>query len=169
MRRTVRIIGIIGIVAGVFSIVAGGITYYVVRRELSDQNITVSEDAKNFAGEKVTGPFTAYAQAMAIKEHSIKAGDGKTYAELPQDDPARQTVMTADFLQASLFTSVVAFGVAVLVMGLGLMMILFGVAFLVIPMAPKPATAEAAETGPPPVEPEPEPEPSPEPTPAPAP
>ncbi len=130
--RTVRIIGIIAIVAGAFSVVAGGVTYYVVHRELADQHITVSDDAANMAGEDVTGPLTAYAQAMAIKDHATKAGGGKTYAELAQDDPARQTVMTADFLQASLFTSVVAFGVAVLAMGLGVMFVLFGVALLAI-------------------------------------
>jgi hypothetical protein len=149
--RTVRIIAIIAIVAGAFSIVAGGVTYYVVHRELADQHITVSDDAANMAGEDVTGPFTAYAQAMAIKEHAIKAGGGKTYAELPQDDPARQTVMTADFLQASLFTSVVAFGVAVLAMGLGVMFVLFGVALLAIARSlpgREPATADAVEPAP---------------------
>ena len=38
--------------------------------------------------------------------------------------------MDASFLRASLFTSVVAFGVAVLVAGLGLMFILVGLALL---------------------------------------
>jgi hypothetical protein len=38
--------------------------------------------------------------------------------------------MTASFLRASLFTSVTAFGVAALVMGLGLLFILVGLAFL---------------------------------------
>ena len=37
---------------------------------------------------------------------------GKACAELPQDDPNRQVVMTASFLQASLFTSVLASGLA---------------------------------------------------------
>ena len=48
----------------------------------------------------------------------------------PQDDPNRQSVLTASFLQASLFTSVVAFGVAALVAGLGVMFILFGLALI---------------------------------------
>jgi len=38
--------------------------------------------------------------------------------------------MTADFLQASLYTSVVAFGVAVLVVVLGVMFLLLGLAVL---------------------------------------
>jgi hypothetical protein len=39
-----------------------------------------------------------------------------------------QTVMTASFLQASLFTSVVAFGVAALAAGLGVVFLLIGIA-----------------------------------------
>jgi hypothetical protein len=130
MSKMPRIVAIIAIVGGAFMIIAGGVTYYIVHRELSDQRITVADDAKNFAGKDVAGPFTAYAQAMAIKGHAEKIGGGKTYAELPQDDPNRQAVLTASFLQASLFTSVVAFGVAALVMGLGVLFILLGVAQL---------------------------------------
>ncbi|HMK11747.1 MAG TPA: hypothetical protein VK461_09210 [Acidimicrobiales bacterium] len=130
MTKMPRIVGIISIVAGAILIVLGGITYYVVHRELTDQHITVSDDAKNFGGDDVAGPFTAYAQAMAIKQHALNIGGGKTYAELPQDDPNRQTVLTASFLQASLFTSVVAFGVAALVMGLGVLFILVGLGFI---------------------------------------
>jgi predicted phage tail protein len=39
-------------------------------------------------------------------------------------------VMTASFLRASLFTSVVSFGVAALVAALGVLFILVGIAFL---------------------------------------
>jgi hypothetical protein len=84
-----------------------------------------------------------------IKEHALDIGGGKTYAELPQDDPARDTVMTASFLRASLFTSVVAFGVAALVAGLGLLFILLGLALLGI-LSRLPAVQTA--TGPPVVE-----------------
>ena len=75
------------------------------------------------------GPFSAYAEALAINEHAKEAGGGLTYAQIDKDDPTRQTVMTADFLQASLYTSVVAFGVAALVVALGIMFILVGLAF----------------------------------------
>ena len=130
MGKMPRIVGIISIVAGAVFIVAGAVTYYAVHRELADQKITVSDDAENFAGDQVEGPFTAYAQAMVIGDHALEIGGGKTYAELPQDDPNRQTVLTASFLQASLFTSVVAFGVAALVMGVGVLFILVGLGFL---------------------------------------
>ncbi len=100
------------IVVGAVLIVAGGVTWFVVKDQLGAEKITVSDDAAHFAGEKVDGPLTAFAEANAIREHALTAGGGKTYAELPQDDPARSTVMTASFLRASLFTSVVSFGVA---------------------------------------------------------
>jgi hypothetical protein len=130
MTKLPRIVAIISVVAGAIMIVLGVVTYYVVHRELSDEHITVSDDAEHNAGKDVEGPFTAYSQAMVIKSHALEAGGGKTYAELPQDDPARQTVMTASFLRASLFTSVVAFGVAALVAGRGVMFILLGLALL---------------------------------------
>ena len=130
MERMPRIVAIVSFVAGGIMIVLGVITYFVVQRELADEQIVVSEDADHLAGEEVEGPFTAYSEAMVIKDHALEAGGGQTYAQLPQDDPARDTVMNASFLRASLFTSVVAFGVATLVVGLGVMFILFGFALL---------------------------------------
>ena len=130
MSKLPRIVAIISIVVGGIFIVLGAVTYYVVHRELADEHITVSEDAEHNAGKDVEGPFTAYSQAMAIKTHALEAGGGKTYAELPQDDPARATVMTASFLRASLFTSVVSFGVAALVVALGVLFVLVGLALL---------------------------------------
>ena len=130
MSKMPRIVAIVSIVAGVIMIVVGVAVYFVVQEELSDEKITVSDDADNFAGEPVDGPFTAYAEAEVIKKHALEAGGGKTYAELDQDDPKRDTVMTASFLRASLFTSVVAFGVATLVAGLGVLFILLGLGFL---------------------------------------
>jgi hypothetical protein len=127
-----RFVGFASIVAGVIMIVAGVVTYFVVRSELAAENIVVSDDADFLAGEEVNGPFTAYAEAEVIQKHALEAGGGQTYAEIPQDDPTRDTVMNASFLRASLFTSVVAFGVAALVMGLGVMFILFGLGFLAI-------------------------------------
>jgi len=126
MNKLPKIVAIISMVAGVIMMVVGVWTYVLVQRELSDENITVSEDAENFAGDKVEGPFTAYSQATVIKKHALEAGGGLTYAELERDDPARDTVMQASFLRASLFTSVVAFGVAALVVGLGLLILLIG-------------------------------------------
>jgi hypothetical protein len=125
-----RVVSIVVIVIGAILIVAGVVTWFVVRGQLSDEKIVVSEDAPFLGGWDVDGPFTAYAQAEAINDHALEASGGLTYAELGQDDPTRQTVMTASFLRASLFTSVVAFGVAFFAFGLGIVLILIGWALL---------------------------------------
>ena len=130
MSKVPRVLAILAIVGGVVMIPVGAAVYYVVQRELADEKIVVSDDADNFAGDQVEGPLTAYSQAMVIKKHALDIGEGQTYAELPQDDPRRPTVMDASFLRASLFTSVVSFGVAALIVALGVMFIIVGIAIL---------------------------------------
>ncbi|HET6668004.1 MAG TPA: aromatic ring-opening dioxygenase LigA [Intrasporangium sp.] len=124
--RTARTLGTIVAIVGIVMIIAGGVTYYMVHNELKAANITVADDAAFLAGDEVDGPFTAYAQAQVIDKHALEATDGKTYAQLDRDDPLRQTAMSASFLRASLFTSVVAFGVAAMAIVLGLMQVLIG-------------------------------------------
>jgi hypothetical protein len=120
-------IGIIVLVVGVIFAVAGVVTYVLVANELANENITVSADAKYFAGQSVNSPWTAWSEAETISKHALEATGGKTYAELDRDDPLRDTAMQASFLRASLFTSVVAFGVALLAAVLGVMLVLIGV------------------------------------------
>ncbi|OLT53471.1 hypothetical protein [Cellulosimicrobium sp. CUA-896] len=126
--RGVRGIGLVSIIAGIVLVLAGVGTWIVVATELSSEEITVSDDASFLAGRHVAGPFTAYAQADVIDQHALEASGGQTYAQLDQDDPTRDTVMNASFLRASLYTSVVAFGVCALVVGLGILFILIGAA-----------------------------------------
>jgi len=128
--RLLQVLAILVIVVGVIIGAAGIITWFVVQDQLEDEQITVSEDADHFGGDPVDGPFTAYAQANTIEKHALEASDGLTYAELPQDDPRRDTVMTASFLRASLFTSIVSFGVAAFAFGVGIVLVLIGVALL---------------------------------------
>lgn len=125
------------------------------------------ENPGRLAGKPVAGPFTAYAQAAAIDHHALDGAGGRTYAQLGDDakalkaklaasgtskadiakDPGvlaladtRDTAMTGSFLRASLFTSVVAFGVAALVIGLGLLFALLGFALVQI-SSTKPASS----------------------------
>jgi hypothetical protein len=125
-----RLLALAVMVGGLILLVAGAFTWFVVRDQLSDEKITVSDDADHFGGDPVDGPLTAYAQADVINDHALEASDGLTYAQLDQDDPRRETVMTASFLRASLFTSVVSFGVAAFAFGLGLLLLLIGWALL---------------------------------------
>jgi hypothetical protein len=123
MRKTASTLSL---VLGSLLIIGGVATWILVSTTLADQKITVSDDASCLAGDEVDGPFSAYCQAMVIDKHALEATGGLRYAELDQDDPKRETAMTASFLQASLFTSVVAYGVAAMAMAIGVLFILIG-------------------------------------------
>ena len=64
-------------------------------------------------------------------------GGGKTYAELDREDPVRATVMNGSFLRASLFTSIVSFGIAAMAMGLGVVFVLVGAALRSLAREPR--------------------------------
>jgi hypothetical protein len=122
VRKTASIASV---VLGVLMVVGGIGTWYVVSDTLSDQQITTSEDAC-LPNRSVAGPFTAYCEAKVIEKHTLESTDGLYYAELERDDPRRETALTSSFLQASLFTSILAFGVAAMAVGMGLLFILIG-------------------------------------------
>ncbi len=132
------------------------------------------ENPGRLAGKDVAGPFTAYAQASAIQHHALDGAQGKTYAQIGAEATAlkaklkasgasdadiadnaevkalaatRTTTMNGSFLRASLFTSVVAFGIAALVMGLGLLFMLIGYALTKVAktVVTEPATVRAKE------------------------
>lgn len=113
-------------VFGAIFAVAGTATWALVAGNLANEKITVAEDASMFAGELVDTPWEAWAQADIINHHALEASGGKTYSELDREDPVRETMMNGSFLRASLFTSVVAFGVALLVFGLGVVFLITG-------------------------------------------
>ena len=136
--RTVA--SITAIVVGIVMAIAGAVTWVVVSTTLEDQKITVSDDANCAAGDNVNGPISAFCQADIIDHHTMEITGGKTYAELEQDDPNRETAMTSSFLQASLFTSVVAFGVCLMAIAIGIVLTLIGFAL----RAPAPAREPVA-------------------------
>jgi len=133
--RHVRLLGIIVAIAGAVLAISGATTYAMVSQTLADEKITVSEDAAHFAGAEVKGPFTAYSEAQTIEKHALEASGGKTYAELDREDPVRVTVMNGSFLRASLFTSIVSFGVAAMAFGLGVLFGIVGWALILIEKA----------------------------------
>lgn len=122
MRRTASVASIL---LGLLLVIGGLATWYVVSSTLADQKITTSDDAC-LPGRVVADPFTAYCEAKVIEQHTLEATNGLHYAELERDDPLRERALTSSFLQASLFTSVVAFGVAAMAVGMGLLFVLIG-------------------------------------------
>ncbi len=125
--KLVRFTGLAGIIVGIAMIVVAVAAWITVSAELRAENITISDDAPMMAGQQVSGPISAFVQAHVIDTHSRALADGKTFAELDRDDPLRVTVMNGSFLRASLFTSVISFGIALLATGVGgALFILFG-------------------------------------------
>jgi hypothetical protein len=122
MRRTASVAAI---VLGVLLVIGGIATWVVVSNTLAEQKIVTSDDAC-LPGRTVQDPFTAYCQAKVIEEHALEATEGLYYAELDREDPLREVAMNAAFLQSSLFTSIVAFGVAAIGVGMGVVFILIG-------------------------------------------
>lgn len=122
MRKTASMASI---VLGIVLILGGVATWILVSSTLSDQQITTSGDAC-LPDRTVSGPFTAYCQAEVIEKHTLESTNGLYYAELDREDPLRQTALTSSFLQASLFTSILAFGVAAMAAGMGVLFVLIG-------------------------------------------
>jgi len=183
MTNPPRVAGLVSLIAAVVLLIAGIGTWAMISTNLVAQNITVAKDSPMLPGDKVDGPFSAYAEAQIIEHHALASTDGKSYADLGGEqtkvkaaakaagidldskDPAvmatnqanpqyaqfkadldkwtglRTQAMNASFLRASLFTSVVAYGVAALVIGLGVMFGLLGWALLWL--SRRPAGVEA--------------------------
>ncbi len=132
VSRSSKVAAVVVALVGSLMIIAGAVTWLMVQSNLSEAKITVAEDASMLAGDQVNGPFSAYAQAQVIDKHALEATEGKTYAELERDDPLREVAMNASFLRASLFTSVVAFGVSAMAIGLGITLLLIAVALFAV-------------------------------------
>lgn len=116
---------IASVLVGVLLVLGGVATWVLVSSTLAEQRITTPDDAC-LPGRQVRDPFTAYCQADIIQQHALESTGGQTYAELDPEDPLRDVAMNASFLQASLFTSILAFGVAAMAVGMGLLFILIG-------------------------------------------
>lgn len=121
-----KIVGPVSYVLGALMIIGSVVTWILVSSTLSDQNITTPEDAVCLPNRTVAGPLTSYCQALTIDRNARDITGGLTYAELDREDPLRDTAVKAAFLQSSLFTSVLAFGVAAMAFAMGALFILLG-------------------------------------------
>ena len=144
-------LGVIFAVAGVYTVNRGFDAKDQVRDELIAQRITTPEDA-SIPGVRVDDAASAESMADIIGVHADESTGGKTYAEMgrflakdggdtsveeealvgadgkPVANPLRNVAFQASALRTSLYTSVMAFNVADLVVGLGLMMGALGIA-----------------------------------------
>ena len=131
----------VAIVAGAGFLVAGPYLGYrgfdaraQVRAELLAENITTPADA-SIPNVRVQDARTALAQADVIEKHTMKATGGRTYAELDREDPARQVAYQGATLRTALLSSVLAWNVANLVIGLGALVFALGAVSLLVGLA----------------------------------
>lgn len=143
--------------------VAGPFTAYA-QAEVINKHALAGSEGQTYAqlGAKVSELKEAAKAADTTKSEDIAAAvDKLDIATLTQLNAApevitnteaaakaqgqRTTVMNGSFLRASLFSSVIAYGVSALVMGLGVMMLAFGFAFNRIASVPAPAAAVTKE------------------------
>jgi hypothetical protein len=111
---------------GAATALAGAAAWITVRAQLGAERIVVPPSAPWFGGQVVRGPHTAFAQAEAIRRTAARATGGRTYGEMQADDPMAEMALNASLLRSSLFTSVLAFGVAAAQVGIGAVLVAVG-------------------------------------------
>jgi hypothetical protein len=145
------VLGLVFLGAGVYTANRGFDAKDQVRDELIAQRINTPEDA-SIPNVRVDSAATARSMADIIGHHAEESTGGKTYAELgrflavgggdtndeaaavkgadgkPVANPIRNVAFQASALRTSLYTSVMAFNVADLVVGLAAMMAALGIA-----------------------------------------
>ncbi|MBK8461655.1 MAG: aromatic ring-opening dioxygenase LigA [Nigerium sp.] len=171
--KPLKFAGVVSLIMGVLFTITGGVVWGIVTSQLAAERITVSADAPFAGGSQVSGPISAFAQAEVINTHALKGSNGLTYAELGAAATAarnaatkateagdtaeaqaqtakaeeltkqRTTAMNGSFLRASLFTSVLSYGVCLFAIGVGLTLIVFGWAFTKVASSASAARAAA--------------------------
>ena len=146
-------VGVAFLAAGGYASYRGFDAREQVRDELVAQNITTPDDA-SIPNARVDDPATARSMAEIIETHALESTDGLTYSEMgrfatPDGDPAgtsneddaligsdgrpvannlRNTAFQASALRTSLYSSVMAFEVSTLVVGIGALLVVLGFA-----------------------------------------
>ena len=125
------VFGVVLVGAGLFMVREARAAHDEVRDTLSAEKIVSAEDA-GIPQAAVTGPEEAKAQAEVIKAHMLKTTGGKTYAELERTDPNRAQYLNSVTLRTALMESYLAFKVAELVQGVGIIVTLLGASHVVL-------------------------------------
>jgi len=152
------LLGLVFAGAGTYTMYRGFDAKSEVKDQLVAQDIQTTPDAQKLVGIApgltVNSSHRAEKMAEIINHHSLEASGGLTYSQMgrfavasgdpagtndekvalkgadgsPVANPLRNTLFQASALRTSLYTSVMAFNVADLVVGLGLMILVLGFA-----------------------------------------
>ena len=129
------------IVAGAAFLVGGPYLAYrgfdakaQVRDALVAEQIVTPKDA-SIPNARVDDAATAVAQAEVIDKHAKAITEGKTYAELDREDPRRAVAFQASALRTSLMASALAWNIANLLIGLGVLVGVLGLVLVLVGVA----------------------------------
>jgi hypothetical protein len=125
------VFGVVLIGAGLFMVREARAAHDEVTDTLAAERIVSAEDA-DIPLAAVTGPAEAKAQAEAIRTHMLKTTNGKTYAEMDRTDPNRAQYLNSVTLRTALMESYMAFKIAELVQGVGLIVAALGASQVVL-------------------------------------
>jgi hypothetical protein len=127
-----------GIAASVILIAFGAGSLYMgfdgrdqVRSDLAREQIVGTDDS-TIPGQKVDTGKEAEAFAAVIRKHTLEATGGKTYAQMDREDPQREMWITSTALSTALNTAYFAESVATFAIVMGVALLLTGVGFLVL-------------------------------------
>jgi len=123
--------GIVLVASGLFMVREARLAHNDVRDALAAERIITPEDAE-IPLAPVDSAAEAKAQADIIQTHALRTTEGKTYSELARDDPRRGTYLQAVTLRTALMESYLAFKVADLVQGIGIIVVLLGASHVVL-------------------------------------
>jgi hypothetical protein len=112
--------------AGIVEILVGIAAWALVSRRLIAERIVIPGSAPRFAGRTVGDPLTAFEQAEVVGAIAHRATGGRTYAELPEGDALARMALDASLIRSSLFTAILAFGLAAMQVALGAVFVLIG-------------------------------------------
>ncbi len=128
------------VVAGSLFVAAGAGAWAAVTAQLRAEKITVPPNARLVPGARVQGPVSAFAEADVIKGNAERGAGGRTFADISEalrgvDGKSEEaaelrkhslSLSTAAALRTALMTSVLAYGVSALVVGLGGVFVIAG-------------------------------------------
>ena len=156
MQRLTRYGGIVAsiilIAFGIGAVYMGVDGRNYVRDNLAAEKIVGTPDS-TIPNQKVDTGSEARAFADVMREHALEATGGRTYAQMEQDDPARETWVTETALSTALNMSYFAEQVALFSIVMGVALLLTGVGFGIVSLQllrrreDEPATERARRTG----------------------
>jgi hypothetical protein len=123
---SMRLLGRCVTAAGIVEMFIGAAAWVVVSRRLADEKIVIPASARWLPNRTVRDPLTAFEEAETVRRITLKATGGRSYGEMAEDDPMARMALDASLIRSSLFTAILAFGMAAMQAALGVVFVAIG-------------------------------------------